>query len=108
MQSQGSRQMFQSIINESVANGLKYAIGEGGLMVLERRFELGKTVSNPETLHETLTSIFSEGAAVLERQIVRQLYEMIGERFVDVPGCTLVAYINSARMAYEAQGRGMN
>lgn len=95
-------------MKESVMEALKYTIGEGGVEVLSRRCDLNNIAVMPEKLHAMLSSIFNdEGAAVLERQVVRQLYESLGERFVDVPGYTLGSYVGDAREVHESQ-RSLN
>jgi hypothetical protein len=93
-------------MKESVENGLRYSLGDGGLSVLARRFDLDAASTSPEKLHAMLTSLFNEiGGLVLERQIVRQLYERIGERFVELPGYSLESYVDNARETYTSQSR---
>ena len=70
----------------------------------EDSFDLGAAGTRPEMFHTMLSSIFTDdGAMVLERQIVKQLCEMVGERFAEMPGYTLRSYFESARRAYESQ-----
>jgi hypothetical protein len=108
-QQQATSRSFDSIMKESVTQGLKYSLGEGGVMVLARNFDLEHASLEPEKLHSMLSSLFNDlGGLVLEREILRQLYDNIGERYVEVPGQAFGPYVATARQTYEAQSRRLH
>jgi hypothetical protein len=109
MSLQTTSRSFDSIMKQSVMDGLKYSLGESGVMVLSRNFDLEATSTQPEKLHVMLSSLFNDvGGLVLERAVVRQLYESIGERFVEEQGSTLASYVEVARQTFEAQAGRRN
>ena len=88
--------------------GLRLTLGAGGLEVLLKRLDIETAVSQPAQLHNLLSSIFQEpGASVLEREIIRRLYGLVGERFVETPGFTFESYVEG-RGADEQVPRRVN
>ena len=109
MSMQSPRLMFDSMIKESVRQGLSYTLGANGFGVIQNRLNLEASVNQPGKLHDALVSIFQEpGASVLEREIVRRLYGLVGERFVETPGFTFESYVEEARKADEQVPRRVN
>ncbi len=104
MSQQLASRSFDNIMRESVVNGLTYSLGKGGETVIERTCDLNAASAHPSTLHSMLSSFFNDvGASVLERQILRQLYDEIGERYVETPGDSFESHVNQARSLYESQ-----
>jgi hypothetical protein len=97
------------MVKESVKQGLKFTLGASGLGVIQKRLDIETAATYPGQLHLMLTSIFQEpGASVLEREIVRRLYGLVGERFVETPGFAFESYVEEARRADEQAPRRVN
>jgi hypothetical protein len=109
MSMQSPRLVFDSMVKESVRQGLSYTLGTNGYDVIQRRLNLEASVNQPGKLHNALVSIFQEpGASVLEREIIRRLYGLVGERFVETPGFAFESYVEEARKADEQAPRRVN
>ena len=92
------------MMSDSIVHGLVYSLGKGGQMVIERTYDMKSISADPGKLHSVLESLFNGlGASVIERQIVRQLYDEIGERYVEAPEMSFEAHIEQAKKAYNSQ-----
>ena len=99
---QSPRLVFDSMVKESVRQGLTFTLGASGFGVIQKRLDIETAATRPGQLHSLLVTIFQEpGATVLEREILRQLYELVGEQFVATPGFTFESYVEGARRADE-------
>ena len=101
---------FEALVIKSAKSGLIFTLGDAGMQVLLKRFELSEIVQHPKKFHALLVRVFKEqGASVIEREIVRELFELINERSVlvelltspDAPKHTLESILMTARIAYE-------
>jgi hypothetical protein len=96
-------------MKQSVLEGLRYSLGEGGVTVLQRRFDLETVATQPDKLHSMLHSLFENtGGSVLERAVIKQLYENIGERFVESSCSSLQSCIEGAKEIFKAQDARRN
>jgi hypothetical protein len=68
---------FFETLHESVLNGLRQVIGESGIRALLFNIELGQYLDEPEAFHRNLYAIFNEGAIILEKVIVKELFRRI-------------------------------
>jgi hypothetical protein len=107
---QQNKPSFDTLVIESVRSGLTFTLGDAGMMVLLKRFELNEIAQDPKRFHILLVRVFKEqGASVIEREIARELFELINERSVllelltspEAPKNTLESILMTARIAYE-------
>lgn len=67
---------FFSALNESISDGIKDSMGPQILGMLRDRGFLDHP-SDPAQFHKQLTTIFGNGAAVLEKIIVKELFHKL-------------------------------
>lgn len=73
---------FSQIMNQSIVDGLANVIGKSGAQSVIINFHLGDSIMDPTTFHNAMVSAFQEsGADLLEKAILKELYQKIGERF---------------------------
>ena len=101
---------FESLVIESVQSGLKFTLGDAGMEVILKGIELSEIAEDPMKFHTLLARVFQEqGASVIEREIARELFELINERSVlvellaspEAPKHNLKSILITARIAYE-------
>jgi len=66
------------VLHESVLDGLENVLGENGMKVVVLNIELNRCTGNPEALHRSLYDLFNDGAFVLEKVIVKELFRKLG------------------------------
>ncbi len=99
---------------EAVKKALAEAIDEGLLMLgesgrdviyfrLKQSYALKKedVSSNPEIFVNCLREIFGSGAEVIERAIIKKLYNKLGIEFKEREGFGFMEYLNEARKVLE-------
>jgi len=58
-------------------DGLRQVIDESGIEALLFNIEFGQCLDNPAAFHRNLYAIFNEGAIVLEKIIVKELFRRL-------------------------------
>jgi hypothetical protein len=71
---QKSQQSFLKAVHDSLCDGIESLLGKSALDVLIEKYHLDKLTNAPQELHDQLSHIFGSGAIVLERIIVKELY----------------------------------
>lgn len=98
------KKKFNEHLIGAIDNGLQL-LGESVRQVVyhyvERDSQLTreKIPERLEVFHETLEGTFGSGAKVIEKLIVRGLYDRLGVSFEDHQDWTIVDYVNNARKA---------
>jgi hypothetical protein len=107
---QENKPSFETLVIESAKSGLTYTLGDAGMQVLLKRFELSEIAQHPKKFHALLVRVFQEqGASIIEREIVRELFELINERSVlvellsspEATKHTMESILITARIAFE-------
>ena len=57
--------------------GLENILGKPAIGALVLHFKIDQLANNPSQVHETLTRVFGNGAVVLEKFILRELYKRL-------------------------------
>ncbi len=97
---------FDSIFCQSVFGGLRSILGEDGRRAVVKNYNLLTLLDYPEYVHHVLVSVFEEdGAAVLERAILNELYARIDEALPEGRREGFVTYANLARNLF-ARSKG--
>ena len=68
---------FSSVLIDSICESLKDTLGPDVLQILESKGLLDNS-EHPQDFHRKLASVFGNGATVLERVIVRELFRKLG------------------------------
>lgn len=102
---------FDDLARASVTDALKLTLGAGGFQVLRNQFELERAIPEPLRLHELLANVFrSEGATVIEREIIREIARKTETSFREEGAATYESSLANMKAAYirEASSRGLH
>jgi hypothetical protein len=67
---------FSSLLRDSIGDGIRGALGQAILGVLTDQGSFEKA-SNPKEFHAKLQSVFGNGAIVIERVIIKDLFRKL-------------------------------
>lgn len=68
-------------LKESILEGMRDVLGEGGMRAALFHLQLVQYASDPRTFHGNLHVVFKDGAIILEKIIVKELYRRLGLPF---------------------------
>lgn len=68
---------FSGIVRSCMMASLENILGKPAIGALVLHFKLDQLANNPSQLHETLARVFGNGAAVLEKIILKELYRRL-------------------------------
>lgn len=72
---------FQTLLDQSVEEGLRYVLGESGLQMVLALYPLEDLSKDPGEFHLAMASIFKpRGAAMIEQEIARRLLDLAGDQ----------------------------
>jgi len=91
---------FCQILHESILDGLENALGGSGLKVVLLNIDLARYTNNPAELHRNLHGIFNEGASILEKEIVKKLFQRLGVPFEEKSDLDFAAYVKHAEKLF--------
>ena len=93
---QQEKKEFSEILRESIVDGVRLVLGED---VMKAVFlHLGPIqFENPSEFHNKLSCIFKQGAEVLEKMIVKELYQKLDVPYEDKGDFNFERYVNHAR-----------
>lgn len=69
---------FYNILRHSMTQVLEDVLGKAALGVLVAHYRLDDLARSPEKIHEVLWTVFTNGAVVLEKLIVKDLFREVG------------------------------
>ena len=69
-----TQQSFLKAVHDSLCDGIQTLLGKSTLDALIANYHLDTLTNAPQELHNQLSHIFGSGAVVLERIIVKELY----------------------------------
>jgi len=76
---------------------LESALGESGKKVVLSNIELTLCADNPRELHKSLCAIFKEGAFILEKVIVKELFRRLSLPYEERIDLDFEGYVNHAK-----------
>lgn len=91
---------FSQILNGSILDGLESALGESGMKAVLSNVELAFCMDNPGELHRNLHGIFKEGAFVLEKVIVKELFQRLNVPYEETGNLDFEGYVRHARKLF--------
>ena len=72
-------------------------MGESGRQTVLLNVELAQHTSNPETFHRNLHGLFNDGALVLEKAIIKELFRRLGVTYEEKSDFDFVGCVNHAK-----------
>ncbi len=96
---------FCQILHESILDGLENALGGSGLKVVLLNVDLARYMNNPAELHRNLRGIFNEGALVLEKVIVKELFRRLDLPYEEKDDFDFARHVNHAKELFAARGK---
>jgi hypothetical protein len=93
---------FLKAVHDSLVDGIQYLLGKSTCDVLIDSYHLDKLTNAPQELHDQLSHIFGSNAVVLERVIVKELYNTCDLNYTDTEpfNFNLTDHLNTARKQF--------
>ncbi len=88
---------FSQVLHECILDGLRRILGESGLQAVRPDIESCRYEEDVGELHEDLYAIFGSGAFVLERAIVKELFQRLNMPYQEASDFDFANCINQAR-----------
>jgi len=98
---------FSQVLHECIFDGLKHILGEGGMKVVLFNIELHRYAEHPGELHENLYAIFGNGAFVLEKAIVKELFRRLNMSYEEASDFDFARYVDQARELFKTRWQGL-
>jgi len=96
---------FTKVLNECVCEGLRLALGEDIKKVVLFYIDLAP-FNTEKDIHRRLYSIFLEGATILEKIVVKELFRRLNVPYTERGDFDFELYVEKARDFFRSQ-RGM-
>jgi hypothetical protein len=97
---------FDGIFGDAVLTGLANILGPSGTQATIKYMGLGPSPRDPDKVDAALVAVFQKpGALVIERQIVRALFDKLDERYPDEHHVSFGQRVDEVRRRFEATGR---
>jgi len=80
-QAQAQERIFSKMLQESISDGIRAALGQAILGVLTDQGLLDR-VADPKEFHRKLQMVFGNGAAVIEKIVIKDLYRKINHAYI--------------------------
>lgn len=74
---------YHGLLHKCVVEGMRNVLGEGGMKAILFHHKLLKCIANPKMFHDKLYSVFGKGAVVIERTIVKELFQGLNAKYED-------------------------
>ncbi len=78
---QAQDRIFASMLNESIGEGIKAALGQAILGILTNQGIFEKA-SDPKEFHRKLQTVFGNGASVIEKIIIKDLFRKLNISYI--------------------------
>jgi hypothetical protein len=89
---------FSSTLIDAICESLRDTLGPDVLQILVSKGLLDNSDS-PQLFHQQLSSIFSNGATVLERVVIKEFYRKLGVPYRPEPSFDYRASLETAKKA---------
>lgn len=98
---------FGELFGQSVSVGLTNILGKSGAEATLKKIGLGPFPGDPDGFDAGLVAIFQRaGARAIERQILKVLFNMMSERFLDESKEDFAGQVQEMRLRFAATGGG--
>lgn len=88
---------FTNIFQECVCEALKNALGEECMRTIFFHLELDQHANNPKEIHEKLCPLFKQGAEIIEKIIVKELFRRANLPYEERGNFDFERYVNLGR-----------
>ena len=97
-----TQESFLKAVHDSLCDGIQHLLGKSTCDVLIESYHLDKLTNAPQELHDQLSHIFGSSAVVLERIIVKELYNTCDLNYADTEpfNFNLTDHLNVARKQF--------
>jgi hypothetical protein len=97
-----TQEWFLKAVHDSLCDGIQNLLGKSTLDVLVDNYHLDRLTNAPQELHDQLSHIFGSSAVVLERVIVKELYNTCDLNYADTEpfNFNLTDHLNVARRQF--------
>ena len=85
------------ILSECFLGGIRKVLGDSPTKAVLFRVQFTQCIDDPEGFHRNLTSIFGEPAAIIEKAMIKELFQRIGLPYEDGPNFEFISYVNLAK-----------
>jgi len=99
---------FLEILHGSMLDGLRQVISDSGIKALFLNIESSQYLDDPETFHGNLYAVFNEGAIVLEKVIVKELFRRLNMPYKTRGDFDFARCISEARKRFIQSQRKLN
>jgi len=86
-----------SVLLDCFHYGMKNLLGEGPMQAVLFHLQFADLVDDPARLHKNLTSLFGEPATVIEKAIVKELFQRVGLPYEEGNNFEFVKSVNLAK-----------
>ncbi len=88
---------FHDVLHESIREGMRNVLGETGMHAALFHLKSGQDPWRPKEFHDNLIAIFKDGAVVLEKIIVKELFQRCGLIYQSTEDFDFQKSVNLAR-----------
>jgi len=93
---------FSQVLHKCILDGLRRILGESGMKAVRPDIESCRYEEDVGELHEDLCAIFGNGAFVLEKAIVKELFRRLNMPYQESSDFDFARCINQARQLLKA------
>lgn len=90
-----------------ISDGLKNALGEGGMHAVLFNIESHRCVEDARTLHKNLHDIFGDGACIIEKVIVKELHRRLNIPYEEPKDFDFATSVNRARELFKTRQQNL-
>jgi hypothetical protein len=94
--------VFSSLLRDSIGDGIRAALGEAILGVLAEQ-GLFDNASNPKEFHRKLQTVFGNGAIVIEKVVIKDLFRKLALPYISQEPFNYGDALEEARKAYSQE-----
>ncbi len=88
---------FSQVLYECILEVLENALSKSCMKIIMFHMDFGDYVDDPSELHRNLYTLLGDGANVLEKMIVKELFRRLDIPYEERGDFDFVRYVNEAR-----------
>ncbi len=96
---------YDLIVRTSIADGLRNLLGESAATATLYHLQFPSSTESPKVLSEKLRSLFRDGAEIIERIIVKELFQNLALSYEDSSHFDFNSYLTHAKKMYVASAK---
>ena len=97
---------FTKLLHGCMLDKLEELIGKNTTKLLLFHFKLDQNIANPREFHRRLELLLSEGAMILEKSIVRELYRRLNISYDEASPFEFEKCVDRAKKVFAAKTKG--